>query len=167
MSKVEKALRHYPEVISAQVNLATRTASVRLQVKPGLVEKLVHGIKRAGYGARVIESLQDLSASSLSRNKALQNKRIVILALLFTIPVMVLGMSGIHSPWADYVQLFLLVVVVFGLGFPFFKNAFRLLSHRTASMDTLIALGSSSAFLFSLYGMGAGHRASLFLRPVT
>ena len=90
--------------ISAQVNLATRTASVRLQVKPGLVEKLVHGIKRAGYGARVIESLQDLSASSLSRNKALQNKRIVILALLFTIPVMVLGMSGIHSPWADYVR---------------------------------------------------------------
>src|SRR5262249_40086510 len=68
-----------------------------------------------------------------------------------TIPVVALGMSH-RAPW---VQLWLSVPVMFYAAWPFFDGAFRALRHGSANMNTLIALGTSVAFLYSVYAVNS------------
>ncbi|MFJ2975526.1 copper-exporting P-type ATPase CopA [Kluyvera sp. NPDC087067] len=155
VSRVQKALQAVPGVVQARVNLAERTALVMGNVS---ASDLVQAVEKAGYGAEAIED--DLERRERQQETALATmKRFrwqAIVALLVGIPVMVWGMFGDNMMVTDdnrslwlVIGLVTLAVMVFAGGH-FYRSAYTSLKNRTATMDTLVALGTGVAWLYSM-----------------
>jgi len=136
---IERTLSATAGVERASVNLATNTATVEFDAARTGVSDFIGAIEDLGYG--VPESEQPPDAGEL-----LYRPRLIV-AILFAVPVLVLGMAHI-APW---VQLVLTLPVVFYAGTPFYTAAWIALRHASANMNTLIALGTGAAFLYSVY----------------
>jgi Cu+-exporting ATPase len=136
---IERTLAGTPGVERAHVNFATATATVEFRPDRTKVGDLIGAIEDLGYGVPETESPPD--------TEGLQYRRRLIVSLLLAGPVMALGMM--HR--AIWVQLALTLPVVFYCGAPFYVSAWSALRHRAANMNTLIALGTGAAFLYSLY----------------
>ena len=143
---IEKRLTRTPGVSSASVNFATRTASVRYNSVAARVESLITAIEDAGYS--VPAEPEELAEQSQSRDLRLR----LIVGALFAIPVLVLGMA---MRW-PVVQFFLALPVLAFSGRGFFLDAAKSLRHGEANMNTLIALGTGTAFLWSAWATLAG-----------
>ena len=74
-------------------------------------------------------------------------------AIALALPVAVIGMAFMDLPYANYAMWLLATPVVFGLGRGFYANAWRLLKHRSANMDTLVAVSTGIAYLFSVFNL--------------
>ncbi|MGL5701084.1 MAG: HAD-IC family P-type ATPase, partial [Kluyvera sp.] len=155
VSRVQNALQAVPGVVQARVNLAERTALVMGNAS---ASDLVHAVEKAGYGAEAIED--DLKRRERQQETALATmKRFrwqAILALLVGIPVMVWGMIGDNMMVSDdnrslwlVIGFATLAVMVFAGGH-FYSSAWKSLKNRTATMDTLVALGTGVAWLYSM-----------------
>lgn len=155
VSRVQKALQAVPGVAQARVNLAERTALV---MGSASAADLVHAVEKAGYGAEAIED--DLKRRERQQETALATmKRFrwqAIVALLVGIPVMVWGMIGDNMMVTDanrslwlVIGLVTLAVMVFAGGH-FYSSAWKSLKNGTATMDTLVALGTGVAWLYSM-----------------
>jgi len=136
---IERALSATEGVERASVNLATNTATVEFDAARTGVSDFIGAIEDLGYG--VPESEQPPDAGEL-----LYRSRLIV-AILFAVPVVVLGMSH-TAPW---VQMVLTLPVVFYAGAPFYTAAWSALRHASANMNTLISLGTGAAFLYSVY----------------
>jgi P-type Cu+ transporter len=136
---IERTLATTPGVKRAQVNFATSTATVEYDGSRARVGDFVGAIEELGYGVPETESAPDTEAGRYRRR--------LLAAVTLATPVLLLGMTH-HSPW---VQLGLTVPVIGYAGAPFYAGAWSALRHRSANMNTLIALGTGAAFLFSLF----------------
>jgi Cu+-exporting ATPase len=136
---IERTLSATAGVERASVNLATNTATVEFDAARTGVSDFIGAIEDLGYG--VPEAEQPPDAEEL-----LYRSRLIV-AILFAVPVVVLGMTH-TAPW---VQLVLTLPVVFYAGSPFYSAAWSGLRHASANMNTLIALGTGAAFLYSVY----------------
>jgi len=162
---VERALTRTPGVQRAVVNLATEKATV--DFVPGQIDRagLKAAVEQAGYG--VAETAQPAAASPLATDDELEARKAEAYARLrrrfwvaaglaaFIMPLSMLMlwpalMSRISMPVLNYGLLLLTLPVIFYSGREFYVSAWNGLRHRTASMDTLIAVGTGAAFLFSL-----------------
>ena len=147
---IEKQLKALPGVFRADVNLATGTASI--DYAPGQigVEELARAVEKAGYAAR--EADQSMPEGGDEQAEARQWKRKLIVSGVFTAPLLVLAMSHgtITFPGLEWVQLLLTLPVIFYGGSQFYRSAWAAARHLTADMNTLIAVGTGSAFLYSL-----------------
>ncbi|WP_049000967.1 copper-exporting P-type ATPase CopA [Enterobacter bugandensis] len=155
VSRVQNALQAVPGVTQARVNLAERTALV---MGSASAADLVQAVEKAGYGAEAIED--DAERRERQQETAIATmKRFrwqAIVALLVGIPVMVWGMMGDNMMvTADNRTLWLVIglitlaVMVFAGGH-FYTSAWKSLKNRTATMDTLVALGTGAAWLYSM-----------------
>ncbi|HDR2822415.1 TPA: copper-exporting P-type ATPase CopA [Enterobacter bugandensis] len=155
VSRVQNALQAVPGVAQARVNLAERTALV---MGSASAADLVQAVEKAGYGAEAIED--DAERRERQQETAIATmKRFrwqAIVALLVGIPVMVWGMMGDNMMvTADNRTLWLVIglitlaVMVFAGGH-FYTSALKSLKNRTATMDTLVALGTGAAWLYSM-----------------
>jgi Cu+-exporting ATPase len=136
---IERRLGKTPGVERASVNFATSTATVEYdpdRTRPG---DFVDAIEDLGYGVPPVAEQPDAEEPGFRRR--------LIVAVLCAAPIMFLGMSH-RLPW---VQLALALPVIFYSGAPFYSGAWMALRHRSANMNTLIALGTGAAFLYSLY----------------
>jgi len=149
---IEKQLGSTPGVEKASVNFATHIASVRYDARNVTVEKLVAAVEDVGY--EVPSGPQELAEQAETRDL---KKRLTIGAL-FAVPVFVLGMTE-HWPLA---QMILALPVVGYAGLPFFRDAWSALRHGSANMNTLIALGTGTAFSYSVYVLATGGAAVYF-----
>ena len=131
---IERTLAKSPGVERASVNLATNTATVEFDRAQTGVADFVRAIEELGYGVPQTE----VAEADYGRRW--------LLSLIFGVPVVALGMA--HR--AQWVQ-FILSIAVMLVGAPFFDAAWKALRHRTANMNSLIALGTGSAFLYSAY----------------
>ena len=136
---IERTLAATPGVERAHVNFATATATVEYDPGRAQLGDLVTAIEDLGYGVPETESAAD--------SEALRYRTRLLVAIILATPVLILGMTH-HSPWA---QLILTLPVIFYSGAPFYTGAASALRHRSANMNTLIALGTGAAFLFSVY----------------
>ena len=136
---IERTLSATAGVERASVNLATNTATVEFDAARTGVSDFIGAIEDLGYG--VPEAEQPPDAEEL-----LYRSRLIV-EILFAVPVVVLGMTH-TAPW---VQLVLTLPVVFYAGSPFYSAAWSGLRHASANMNTLIALGTGAAFLYSVY----------------
>ncbi len=143
---VEGQLAHSEGVSKANVNFATRTASVTFDASRTRLENLIAAVEEIGYEVPR-ESLEIAEAA-----EARDLRRRLIVAFLFATPVFVLGMLD-RLPMA---QMVLTVPVLAISGWPFYRDAFKAARHRTANMNTLVALGTGAAFLYSIYAAFAG-----------
>lgn len=155
VSRVEKALRQVAGVKQARVNLAERSALVIGAPQP---DALVAAVEAAGYGAEVIvneserREKQQRGAQQAMRRFSWQSA----LALALGVPLMIYGLFGDNmmltasnrSGWLIVGVLTLLVMIV--AGGHFYRSAWRSLRNGSATMDTLVALGTLAAWLYSI-----------------
>ncbi len=162
VAKVEAGLGAVPGVTAAAVNLATEEARVR--VLPGAVRPsdLVQAVQSAGYDARLVTGMaRDDAAREADRAREQTDlKRRFWVAALLSAPLitfemlphllMFLGAGGHGWPDLDpWVQLLLTTPILFYSGRGFFQGAWKGVRHRSADMNTLIAVGTGAAFGYS------------------
>ena len=148
---IENQLAATAGVASAHVNFATSTATVEFDPARAAVRNLVDAIEELGYGVPQPVAGEDVEEQARAHEYAALQRRLW-LAAAFAIPVVVLGMwpGLMHLAAMSWIQLALTVPVIFYAGAPFYKGAWTALRHRSANMNTLIALGTGAAFLYSL-----------------
>lgn len=154
-ARVEKLLNAAEGVSEAGVNFATSTANVTYD--PALVtpEELQKIVRDGGYDL-LLEEYAKANAEKLEeeqRQKYLSLKKRTIWAILLSLPVMIIGMFFMHMPYADLIMFLFSTPVVFCLGRQFFIGAWKQARHGTANMDTLVALSTGIAWLFSVATM--------------
>jgi Cu+-exporting ATPase len=147
---IERTLAKTPGVQRANVNLATNTATVEYDPSHVKAGDFVSAIENLGYGVPQAQAPPDAAEAGYRAR--------LIVAVLFTIPVMVLGMMEV-APW---VQLALTIPLIVYPGAPFYTAAWSALRHRSANMNTLIALGTGAAFLYSVWETVRGGHAVYF-----
>lgn len=155
VTRVQNALQSVPGVTQARVNLAERTALVMGSASP---QDLVQAVEKAGYGAEAIED--DAKRRERQQETAVATmKRFrwqAIVALAVGIPVMVWGMIGDNMMvTADNRSLWLVIGLITpgSDGFRrrhFYRSAWKSLLNGAATMDTLVALGTGVAWLYSM-----------------
>ena len=171
VAKVESALKSVPGVIDARVNLATDRARVIVHHGRVKFHEVAEAVARAGYSAKLA---REDGVESLRRDRAAQIlawKNRLIVGVVLTIPLVGLGlvsMSGGHGgmpAWIGWTMLWPAAVLQVYLGGPYLLGAWRRLRQGSANMDTLIALGTLSAFGYSLTGLLSGrmHDAHFFM----
>ena len=150
---IEKALRETPGVTEVSVNLANREVSVESSVASDV---LVAAVASAGFEAEVdtIQSLEESDRINQQKFNGLLRKS--ILALGFGALLMAYGMYApvTGSEWnlAHFAWLLIALItaaIMYYAGRHYFSGAFQSLKTRTATMDTLIALGTGMAWLYS------------------
>jgi len=149
---VERQLGSTPGVTQASVNFATRTASVRYNADQAGVENLVAAVEDVGY--EVPAGPQELAEQAEARDL----RRRLTVGAIFALPVFVLGMT---ERW-PLLQMILALPVLGYSGLPFFRDAWTALRHRSANMNTLIALGTGTAFLYSVWVVFSGRTGVYF-----
>jgi Cu2+-exporting ATPase len=151
-ASVESMLRAQQGVISAGVNYANSTASVEYIPTIARAEDLKKIIQSIGYDLVIDES--DEAAESLeilqaAHAKDLRNR--TVLSLIFSVPLVIIGMFFMDMPYANYIMWALATPVVLLFGRQFFINAWKQAKHRSANMDTLVAMSTGIAYLFSVF----------------
>ena len=155
VSHVERALKKVAGVTSASVNLATERATVEfLPTSAGLAD-LRRAIEEAGYQALAVEeeTSADREREARAREMRILTRKLVFAAVI-SVPVF-LGSYPMWFPWVpdilkDWVVLFLLTTPVqFWAGWQFYKGAWAAFKHKSSDMNTLIAIGTSAAYLYS------------------
>ena len=163
-ARVQKVLGRQDGVAEANVNFATERASVAFDPDRVSADDLVAAVAKAGYGLAPIEPDTDgpIPGSAEDDNAVLQAAwlRRVGVAWVLGAVVLVLSMFQMHTPWARWTALVLTIPVQFWAGWPFLREAAVRARHGQASMDTLVVLGTLSAFFFSTWQVVfGGHHA--------
>lgn len=152
---VETIVAAQPGVHSASVNYAAQTLTVDFDPKTITQERLQQAVRSAGYD--LLLPAEDGSDRQEHRQEAAQQahfrqlQRDTLLAGLFSIPTAAIGMFFMHWPPANWVMLALSAPVVFVFGRRFFVHAWKQARHGRANMDTLVALSTGIAFVFSAF----------------
>ncbi|RRA97974.1 heavy metal translocating P-type ATPase [Larkinella rosea] len=148
---VESMLKTTPGVSDAGVNYANQQAWVEFDPKTVSQQELQTAIRSIGYDLVIdAEDPQAVQAEAQQRQyESLKNR--TIWAAVLSVPLVVIGMVFMAMPYANEIMLGLSAPVVFGLGRTFFVNAWKQARHGKTSMDTLVALSTGIAFLFSAF----------------
>jgi len=147
VARVEEALSSVPGVISASVNLASEKATVEYLEGTGLAD-LRRAVKDAGYElGPEVQALEDVTTAAQREIRVLRN-RFIVAATLSSI-IMILGFIPSFAG-QPYLLWALATPVQFWAGLRFYRGAWGALKHRTSDMNTLIAVGTSVAYFYSL-----------------
>jgi Cu2+-exporting ATPase len=151
-SNVELNLKKQRGVISASVNLASQIATIEFDpavVKPSDLKESTISI---GYDLITDESekaKEELENLQQKRVRSLRRRTFSSIALAF--PLVVISMFFMNIPYANYIMWALSTPVVLWMGRTFFINGWKQLMHRSANMDTLVALSTGIAYSFSVF----------------
>ncbi|MCJ7501931.1 MAG: heavy metal translocating P-type ATPase [Acidobacteriia bacterium] len=161
VARIEGALRQVPGVRMASVNLATEKALVELDPAEAKVEALVSAVEEAGYGAALSVPKRAGGADAEARELKRQAedhllRRDLRLALVLGIPVALISMLMVPLPYVNQMLLVLTLPVWAYAGRRFHWGALRQARHFSANMDTLVSLGTTAAFAWSVAAVLAG-----------
>ncbi|PSH65541.1 copper-translocating P-type ATPase [Phyllobacterium brassicacearum] len=164
VGRVEKALKAVPGVTSASVNLATERATVRVADGSSNASRLAEAVKAAGYTASEVKADRTEEGEPDRREAELRSLKITLaIAAVLTIPVFVLEMGshlipaihmfvmekiGMQESW--YLQFALTTLVLFGPGLRFFEKGIPALVRLSPDMNSLVVLGTTAAWGFSV-----------------
>jgi heavy metal translocating P-type ATPase len=157
-TRIEKILTRQPGVVQANVNFATERARVVVDGEHRAdAGSLIAAVERAGYGARLRAAGEDERASTEARGYL---RRFAVAAIL-SAPAMAIAMLS-DARWAMATAWMLVTPVQFWAGWGFLANAAKLARRREANMDTLIAVGTLTAYLYSAWAVVAGREDVYF-----
>ncbi|MFT0213972.1 heavy metal translocating P-type ATPase [Pseudomonas sp. F1_0610] len=164
VGRVEKSLKDVVGVLEANVNLATQRASVRV-LEGVTVDQLVQAVGARGYTAHLIAEGEQTTDELATRQQAeqLQLKKRLIFAAVLAIPLFILEMFshmipamhnfvesniGMQNSW--YFQFVLATLIMFGPGMGFLKTGFKNLVNFAPDMNSLVAVGTTAAYSYSV-----------------
>ncbi len=150
-NSVEQTVQKMNGVEQASVNFAAGTLSVSYHASQITLQQMQDAVRKAGYDLIIEEEDPVGKQEEMSRNHYLKVKRNTIGAWVLAIPLAILGMVFMHAPYANWIMMVLALAIMIGFGRSFYVNGFRHAIQGRANMDTLVALSTSIAFLFSLF----------------
>ncbi len=170
-ARIEKGLQKLPGVYAANVNLATEKAVVEYNGSELTITEMQAKVKQLGYEAHTMETGQGADREKDLREAEISHqKKCFLLAAVLSFPLLLamIGHSfGVFHSFSSFfmqplVQLVLATPVQFIVGWPFYRGAYNALRNGSANMDVLVALGTSSAYFFSLANMFTGSQDLYF-----
>ena len=168
-NRLEKVLNNLEGVIEASVNLASEKAIVRYVPTVVSQNDLRRSMRSAGFETLDSDDQLEDAEAQARQHEIAQQKRLLIIGLIFTVPLFVLSMGrdfGLfphalaHQPWVNYLFWALATPVQFYVGWQYYVNGFKSILNGSANMDVLVALGSSAAYFYSIpitLGLIPGH----------
>ena len=153
-ARVEKTLNRQSGVKKAAVNYASATATVEYDPKNCSSETLQQAVQAAGYDLLINRDGNTLEEAEEAHNKKFTTLKLrTVWAVILSLPVVIIGMFFMDMPYANPIMWALSTPFVFWLGRGFFSSAWKQLRHGSANMDTLVAISTGTAYLFSLFNM--------------
>ena len=150
-NNVEKTVKKLAGVVDASVNFATNTLSVSYEADKLTPGEIRAAVLAAGYDLIVEEALKEERQEEAQEKHYRLLKRQVIGAWIFVVPMLLFSMVLMHVPFSNEIQLILALPVMIFFGGSFYVNAWRQARLGRSNMDTLVALSTSIAFLFSVF----------------
>lgn len=153
-ARVDKALNHQPGVRHAAVNYAAATATVEYDSDCCDEASLQQAVQAAGYDLLIHtdeHTADEVEQAHRQKYQALKFR--ATWAIVLSLPIIVISMVFMGMPYAGLVTGILATPVVFWLGRSFYINAWKQLKHGAANMDTLVALSTGIAYLFSVFNL--------------
>ena len=147
---VESMLKSTAGVKDAAVNYANQTAWAEVPEKFDL-SLLKSALQSVGYD--MVIDVEDPQAAQQEAQQKFYNelKKRTIISALLSLPVVIIGMFFMNIPYGNWISMILTAPVVFWFGRSFFIHAYKQAKFRKANMDTLVALSTGIAFVFSLF----------------
>ncbi|MGM5483396.1 MAG: heavy metal translocating P-type ATPase [Nanobdellota archaeon] len=157
---INKALDNTEGVKEANVNLTTGKASIKFDDSVIDEKKLIDVIKNKGYGANLI-GYNHIINKNKQKNEYDKLKKSFIISFIFSFPIFILGMFFMKNPipYQNIIMFILATPVQFIIAWPMYKSTLMALKGKSANMDTLIVMGTSAAYLYSIFNIiiGEGH----------
>ena len=153
-ARVDKTLNGQPGVQEASVNYASATVQVTYDADECSPLVLKAAVQSAGYDLLIASKEEAEDEAEKARQARYESlKKRTVWAIVLAVPIMVLGMVWMHVHWVNVVVWLLSTPVVFVLGRGFFVSAWKQLKHGTCNMDTLVALSTGIAYVFSVFNL--------------
>ena len=150
-SSVEESIAELPGVEEALVNYASQTLKVTYLPETIQPKTLQQAVQNAGYDLIVDEVNGAAKQEEIQRDANVTLKKRLTSAAILTFPIVILGMFMMDLPYANFIMLALSTPVLFIYGRSFFVNAYKQALNLRANMDTLVALSTGTAYLFSTF----------------
>lgn len=149
---VESIIKTQSGVVSAAVNFATATVAV--EYLPNMIqpEALREAVQSIGYDLLIEnDSKESETLEAIHEKKFRELKMKTVWASVLAFPIVIIGMFFMNLPYANEFMWLLSTPVILWFGKDFFINAWKQAAHRSANMDTLVALSTGVAYLFSVF----------------
>ncbi len=151
-SSTQNILSFVPGVLNATVNYGNEKGTVEYLPDITSPQKMRQALQEVGYDMMIEED--ELSAENVKRIRR-ENyhklKKETVGALVLSVPIVIVGMFFMHWPYANYIMWLLATPVLFVFGRRFFIGAWKQAKHRSANMDTLVALSTGISYFFSVF----------------
>lgn len=165
-TQVKKSVSKLTGVHDLSVNLLTNSMSVKFNEKELSSQDIISAVQEAGYGAFLAQPEKTKSSSTgidyVAKEQQALKKRFIA-SLIFLVPLIYLSMSSMvglplplsiaNNPLLFAFAQFLLTIPIFIINSKFFTNGFRALGKLAPTMDSLVAIGSSAAFIYGVYAL--------------
>lgn len=148
---VESILQHTSGVTSAAVNYAAHSVRVAFNPIEVTEKQLQNAVQSIGYDLVISDANVRDTTSKLAEENLQKLQSRLIFSSLLTLPVFVIGMFFMHMPYGELISLIITTPVLFWFGREFFINAAKQARHGRANMDTLVALSTGIAYVFSAF----------------
>lgn len=153
-SSAESVVQQQNGVVNASVNFATGNLTVEYLADITNAENLQKAVQNAGYDLLLEdESKQQETLEAIHEKNFNRLKTKTIWAVILSLPVVIIGMFFMDMPHGNVIMWAFSTPVVLWLGRDFFINAWKQAKHHSANMDTLVALSTGIAYLFSVFNM--------------
>lgn len=157
-SSAESIVKYQKGVVNASVNFATGNLTVEYLPNMTDATKLQKAVQSVGYDLLVEdETRQQETLETIHAEKFQKLKTKTVWAIILSLPVVFIGMFFMDMPYGNEIMWAFSTPVVLWLGRDFFVNAWKQTKHRSANMDTLVALSTGIAYLFSVFNMLFAH----------
>ena len=154
---IERNLSKQPDIVRAVVNFATEKATINFNPEKITEDEIIKIISKAGYKASIIKEDKVDRETKKREEEIKEFKKRFYFSLLFSIPAFIIGMVfswiGIEVSYKEYILWALATPVQFIIGWQFYKGTWSALRNKSANMDTLIAVGTSAAYFYSVYAV--------------
>ena len=150
----ESIVSHQSGVVNASVNFATGNLTVEYLPNVTSATELQKAVQGVGYDLLIEdETKQQETLEAIHEKKFRSLKTRTVWAIVLSLPVVIIGMFFMDMPYGNEIMWAFSTPVVLWLGRDFFINAWKQAKHRSANMDTLVALSTGIAYIFSVFNM--------------
>ncbi|PLK43975.1 heavy metal translocating P-type ATPase [Emticicia sp. TH156] len=150
----ESMVKYAPGVVNAEVNYGTGNLTVEFLPNMTNSEQIRKAVQDGGYDLLLEdENKQQETLEAIHAEKFRKLKNKTIWAVILSLPVVIIGMFFMDMPYGNEIMWAFSTPVVLWLGKDFFINAWKQAKHRSANMDTLVALSTGIAYIFSVFNM--------------
>jgi heavy metal translocating P-type ATPase len=144
IAKIEKTLKSNKGITEASVNLALKNASITYDSDVTNLSQIKKQISAIGY-----EATEEESSEEDENKEYKKQKKNFIYSLVLTLPVLVISMIGIDFVYKNYLLMAFSIPVIFIFGRQFYIGTYKGIKNKSSDMNTLIAVGTGAAFLYS------------------